>query len=393
MFDRVIVIVLDGVGIGALPDAADYGDLGAATLQHVAEAVGGLILPHLNELGLGRIAAIEGVAKTVSPRGCWGKMVEKSAGKDSVTGHWELTGVILDSPFATFPDGFPEPIIADFIAATGFTPLGNIAASGTDILKKLGEEHLRTGQPIVYTSSDSVFQIAAHEDIISPEHLYSLCRLTEEILLPYNICRVIARPFKGSCAADFYRTSGRHDFPRKPVSDTVLDLLSQQGIRTCGIGKIGDLFAGRGLSDSVPTCNNADGMKTTLRILEEINRGLIMVNLVDFDMLYGHRLDSRGFARALHEFDSWLPELLQRMEHSDLLVITADHGCDPTTAGTDHSREYVPLLLSSPALRSAKDLGVRQSFADVGATIADNFRLTLSAGQSFLGELESLSLN
>ncbi len=393
MFERIIVIVLDGVGIGALPDAAAYGDQGAATLQHVAEAVGGLDLPHLEKLGLGRIAAVEGVAAPASPTGCWGKMIEQSAGKDSITGHWELTGVILDSPFSTFPHGFPEPIIADFIAATGLTPLGNIAASGTDILKMLGEEHLRTGQPIVYTSSDSVFQIAAHEDVIPVEQLYSLCRLTEEVLLPYNVCRVIARPFKGSCAADFYRTSGRHDFPRKPASDTVLDLLYREGIRTCGIGKIEDLFAGRGVSDSFPTRNNIDGMRTTLRALEGIKQGLMMVNLVDFDMLYGHRLDSRGFAAALGEFDSWLPELLKRMERSDLLVITADHGCDPTTAGTDHSREYVPLLLSSPALRSAKDLGVRQTFADVGATIADNFQLTLSVGQSFLGELESISLN
>jgi len=393
MFDRIIVIVLDGVGVGALPDAAEYGDQHAATLQHVAAATGGLDLPHLEKLGLGRIAGIEGIAAVTSPAGCWGKMVEKSAGKDSITGHWELSGLILDHPFATFPHGFPEPIIRDFVTATGLTPLGNIAASGTDILKMLGEEHLRTGQPIVYTSSDSVFQIAAHEDIIPPERLYSLCRLTEKILLPYNVCRVIARPFKGSCAADFYRTSGRHDFPRTPAAETVLDLLYRQGIRTCGIGKIGDLFAGQGLADSIPTRDNADGMKTTLRVLEEVDRGLVLVNLVDFDMLYGHRLDSHGFVAALCEFDSWLPTLLQRMKRSDLLVITADHGCDPTTAGTDHSREYVPLLLSSPRLRSAKDLGIRRTFADVGATVADNFQLTLPAGQSFLGELEPLSLN
>ncbi len=391
MFKRMILIMLDGVGIGALPDAGEYGDQGAATLQHIAQTAGGLYLPHLEQLGLGYIAPVEGVAKVSGPAGCWGKMAEQSPGKDSITGHWELAGVVLDHPFATFPHGFPKEIIDAFIAETGFIPLGNIAASGTDILRDLGEKHLQTGRPIVYTSSDSVFQIAAHEDIILPEELYSICRQAEKILLPYNVCRVIARPFRGTCSADFYRTSGRHDFPRKPLKTTVLDLLQQQGLSTCGIGKIGDLFAGEGLSDSFPTSSNLEGMNKTLQALDKINRGLIMTNLVDFDMLYGHRLDSAGFAVALQEFDCWLPDLLEKMSADDLLIITADHGCDPTTPGTDHSREYVPLLLSARTIVAPVNLGIRQSFADVGATVADNFHISLQTGQSFLSDLSSLN--
>lgn len=387
MFKRIILIVLDGVGVGALPDAGEYGDQGAATLQHVAQAAGGLFLPHLETIGLGHVVSVAGVAKTSAPTGCWGKMAEKSPGKDSVTGHWELAGVVLDHPFAVFPKGFPQAIIDAFIAETGLNPLGNIASSGTEILASLGEEHLQTGRPIVYTSSDSVFQIAAHEDVIPPEKLYSICRKTEKILLPYNVCRVIARPFKGTNASNFYRTSGRHDFPRKPQSQTILELLKQEGLPTCSIGKIEDLFAGEGISHSFPTCDNIDGMNKTLQALDEINRGLIMVNLVDFDMLYGHRLDSRGFAVALQEFDSWLPELMGRMSQDDLLIITADHGCDPTIPGTDHSREFVPLLITSPAISVPGSLGVRQSFADVGATVAENFHISLPVGQSFLSNL------
>ncbi|MCK5913482.1 MAG: phosphopentomutase [Desulfuromusa sp.] len=387
MFKRIILIILDGVGIGAMPDANKYGDQGAATLQHVAQAVGGLHLPHLEQLGLGQIATIDGVAKVSKSSGCWGKMAEKSPGKDSITGHWELAGVVLEQPFATFPQGFPEAIIHAFVAETGFEPLGNIAASGTDILRDLGEKHLQTGRPIIYTSSDSVFQIAAHEDIISPEKLYSICRQTEKVLAPYNICRVIARPFRGTCSADFYRTSGRHDFPCKPVATTLLELLQKEGLSTCGIGKIEDLFAGEGLSDSFPTINNWDGMNKTLQALDKINSGLIMTNLVDFDMLYGHRLDSAGFAMALQEFDVWLPQLLKKMDAADLLIITADHGCDPTTPGTDHSREYVPLLLFSPDVAVPLSLGIRESFADVGATVADNFQISLQSGCSFLSEI------
>jgi phosphopentomutase len=388
MLQRVVLIVLDGVGVGALPDADRYGDAAAATLPHVAQVAGPLRLPHLEQLGLGRIAPIAGVSGSVPATGCWGKMAEQSPGKDSVTGHWELAGVILEKPFATFPEGFPAPIIQSFSEKTGLEPLGNIAASGTEILRELGEEHLRTGRPIVYTSSDSVFQIAAHEAVIPPEKLYALCRQAEQILQPYHVCRVIARPFVGSDRGNFKRTAGRHDFPQEPVAPTLLDRLQQARIATAGIGKISDLFAGRGLSHCFPTRNNSHGMARTLEALQQINFGLVMTNLVDFDMLYGHRSDARGFAAALEEFDGWLPQLFGRLTDRDLLMITADHGCDPTTAGTDHTREYVPLLVWSKLLVGGGELGVRNSFADVGATIAELFDLPSEHGLSFLHEVE-----
>lgn len=386
MFKRIVVIVLDGVGIGALPDAENYGDQDAATLQHVAAAVGGLRLPQLERLGLGRIAALDGVKAVARPAACWGKMAEQSAGKDSVTGHWELAGIVLDTPFAIYPEGFPPEIIDAFVTVAGIEPLGNIAASGTDILRSLGEEHLRTGRPIVYTSTDSVFQIAAHERIMAPEQLYALCRATYQALLPYNLCRVIARPFLGESAATFYRTTGRHDFPRLPPKETLLDRLCQCGVMTCGIGKIGDLFGGQGLTQNLPTTDNRMGMEQILHALKTVSSGLVIANLVDFDMIYGHRLDVEGFAGALRQFDTWLEQLLVELRSDDLLLITADHGCDPTTSGTDHSREYVPLLAFSPALARSVDLGVRESFADLGATVAENFGLGCAAGKGFLAE-------
>ena len=381
------MIVLDGVGIGALPDAVSYGDRDAATLPHVAAEVGGLLLPNMAALGLGEIVSVAGLLPAAVDRGYWGKMAERSPGKDSVTGHWELAEVILKHPFATFPEGFPTEVIDRFETVTGLIPLGNVAASGTDIIRQLGEEHLRTGRPIVYTSSDSVFQIAAHEDVIPPSRLYEICRQAEEILLPYNVCRVIARPFVGTAADNFKRTSGRHDFPRLPESPTLLERLQRQGITTFGVGKIHDLFAGQGLSHSLATKSNAEGMEKTLVALNEIKSGLVMTNLVDFDMLYGHRRDSAGFAAALMAFDTWLPQLQQRLTERDLLLITADHGCDPTTPGTDHTREYVPLLAWSSALKGAGPLGERSCFADVGATIAENFSLDSAAGESFLSVL------
>lgn len=384
MYKRVLLIVLDGVGVGALPDAASYGDEDAATLQHVAARVSGISLPQLERLGLGCIVPIAGVAAVARPQACWGKMAQRSAGKDSVTGHWELTGVVLSHPFATYPAGFPADIIDLFTEIAGTRPLGNIAASGTDILRDLGEEHLRSKRPIIYTSTDSVFQIAAHEDVIPPAQLYDLCRATFAALQPYNICRVIARPFRGESSDTFYRTSGRHDFPCLPPADTLLDLLHKQGIPTCGIGKIGDLFAGRGLAQNVPTTDNHMGMAEILSALERISSGLIMANLVDFDMVYGHRLDAEGFAAALVEVDRWLLQLLPRLAADDLLVISADHGCDPITPGTDHTREYVPLLIYSPALSRPTPLGVRDSFADLGATLAENFGLECQSGHSFL---------
>lgn len=388
MFPRVILIVLDGVGVGALPDAADYGDESAATLQHVAESVGGLKLPQLASLGLGHIVPVAGVEAVTVGSGYWGKMAEQSPGKDSVTGHWELAGVTLEDPFATYPEGFPPDIISAFTAVTGLRPLGNVAASGTDILRQLGEEHLLTGRPIVYTSSDSVFQIAAHEEVIPPSKLYAICRQLEDVLFPYNICRVIARPFTGAQASNFKRTAGRHDFPRRPIRPTLLEKMQQAGLPTCGVGKIKDLFAGQGLSHALPTGSNAEGMVQTLLSLDKIKCGLVMSNLVDFDMLYGHRLDCAGFADALREFDAWLTQLRRKMSERDLLIITADHGCDPTTEGTDHSREYVPLLVWSPALKDSGDLGTRQSFSDVGATVAENFALDLDVGLSFLNKLK-----
>ncbi|MCK4690510.1 MAG: phosphopentomutase [Desulfuromonadales bacterium] len=387
MYKRVVLIVLDGVGVGALPDAVTYGDEAAATLPHIAQAVGGLSLPHLAKMGLGHVVSIAGVEPEVFPQGYWGKMAELSSGKDSVTGHWELSGVILDQPFATFPEGFPREIIAAFTSITGLTPLGNVAESGTDILRRLGEEHLRTGRPIIYTSSDSVFQIAAHEQIIPPEKLYAICHQVEEILLPYNVCRVIARPFVGSCRDDFRRTDGRRDFPRRPTQPTLLERLQSAGFATGGVGKIKDLFAGQGLSRVWSTSSNTEGMCCILEALEEIITGLVMTNLVDFDMLYGHRSDVAGFAAALEAFDAWLPQLFRRMTENDLLLITADHGCDPTTPGTDHTREYVPLLVWSPRMAGAGSLGIRQTYADVAATIADIFSIEGILGESFLADL------
>ena len=389
MFNRVILIVLDGVGVGALPDASDYGDLGCATLAHVAEAAGGLSLPHLQRLGLGNIVALPGVAAVAEPAGAWGRMAQRSAGKDSVVGHWELTGVVRSEPFATFPEGFPRSITDAFTAETGLPVLGNVAASGTEILDRLGEEHLRTGYPIIYTSVDSVLQIAAHEDLIAPERLYRLCRVAERIVAPYHVCRVIARPFVGTRLTGFKRTSRRHDFTCRSPRPTLLDRLQQAAIATCGIGKISDLFAGRGLARSLATTGNADGMNQTLQALGMIETGLIFTNLVDYDMLYGHRRDSAGFARALERFDRWLPQLQAAMRADDLLIITADHGCDPVMPGTDHSREYVPLLAWSAAMLRGCDLGVRGSFADVGATLAELFSIEPGCGTSFLSQLRS----
>jgi len=386
-FKRVVLIVLDGVGVGALPDACKYGDRDAATLQHVATSVGGLNLPNLQRLGLGNICQIEGVPPNQKPEASWGKMSSISAGKDSVTGHWEIAGLVRKTPFTCFPEGFPAEIIQKFTALAGIEPLGNIAASGTDILRQLGEEHLVSKRPIVYTSSDSVFQIAAHEEVLPPEKLYQLCEKSLEMLRPYGLCRVIARPFVGETANTFRRTSRRHDFPVEPTGETILDLLQAATVPTCGIGKIGDLFAGRGLDRNLPTNNNAEGMAALLQLLEQQQGGLLFVNLVDFDMLYGHRLDVQGFAGALQEFDQLLPGLLTQLTERDLLIITADHGCDPTTPGTDHSREFVPLLVWSKHEGTGRNLGVRHSFADVSSTLADIYLLKHGCGTSFFNSI------
>ena len=383
-FDRVVLITLDGVGIGAQEDAGDYGDEGADTLGHVARACGGLQLPTLQALGLGNIHPVAGVSPVAEAKGLYGRLREISAGKDTTTGHWELAGIIQTQPFSTYPDGFPAAIMMAFQRETGLEPLGNIAASGTEILKVLGEEHLRTGRPIVYTSADSVFQIAAHEEVIPVERLYEICRIARRLLDPYRVGRVIARPFVGTCAADFRRTSRRHDFSLLPTQKTILDRVKEMGMRVYAVGKIRDIFAGQGVTDSVTSQSNADGMAKTLEALSVVNRGLIFTNLVDFDMLYGHRLEATGFGRALEEFDRWLPRLQQTMGPRDLLVITADHGCDPTTPGTDHSREYVPLLIWHPGLEKGADLGVRASFADVAATVAAALQVPFAVGESVL---------
>lgn len=386
-FDRVVLIVLDGAGIGAAPDAEAFGDAGANTLGHVATACGGLSLPNLQRLGLGNLLELEGVEPLPSPEGAYGRMRERSSGKDTTTGHWEIAGIIQHTPFATFPQGFPPEIIERFTALTGLEPLGNVAASGTEILRRLGEEHLRTARPIVYTSADSVFQVAAHEDVISVERLYEICRLARKMLDPYRIGRVIARPFKGSCAEDFVRTARRHDFSLEPPP-MLLDRLRQAGLTVYGVGKIRDIFAGRGVSDSVYTEDNSDGMEKTLLALDRTARGLIFTNLVDFDMLYGHRLDAEGFGRALESFDRWLPRLMQALGPRDLLVVTADHGCDPTTPGTDHSREEVPVLAWHSRLGTGCSLGVRECFCDLGQTVAAAFGLELGEGEDFLEQLQ-----
>lgn len=384
---RVVLITLDGCGIGELPDAARYGDVGANTLGHVAEACGGLDLPHLQALGLGNILDLPGVPPVIAPQGGWGRMAEASAGKDTTTGHWELAGIIEPNPLPTYPTGFPEEIIATLRRETGLDFLGNIAASGTEILKELGDEHLRSGRPIVYTSADSVFQIAAHEEVIPVERLYEICRAARRILDPYRIGRVIARPFVGDAPDNYRRTANRHDFSLSPTAPTILDGLTAAGIPVFGVGKIRDIFAGCGIGDYVYSNDNRDGMTKTLTALAAMERGLIFTNLVDFDMLYGHRLDALGFGQALEEFDRWLPEFRAALNAEDLLIVTADHGCDPTTPGSDHTREYVPLLVWSPAMAQGTALGVRTSFADVAATLAEAFGLPVGAGKGFLGEL------
>jgi len=388
MIQRVILIVLDGVGVGELPDAAEYGDAGSNTLAHVAEAVGGLALPNLEALGLGHIGHFAGIRAMGQVDGCFGKMGQLSKGKDSTAGHWEMAGIILEKPFPTYPRGFPKEILDQVQQAIGRKLLGNRAASGTEIMQELGEEHLRTGSPIVYTSADSVFQIAAHERVVPVEELYQMCRAARKLLKPpHQVARVIARPFTGEPDA-FVRTERRRDFSVEPPSPTLLDVLKGSGQLIVGIGKIQDLFNGRGLTRSVHTGNNAAGLDETVRLLKTMPRGLIFVNLVDFDTIYGHRNDVSGYAKALQEFDARLPALLDAVKPGDLLCVTADHGNDPTTTGTDHSREYVPLLLYGPRLAQGVNLGTRRTFADLGQTVAEALGAPrLDCGESFLDAL------
>ena len=387
-FERVFWIVLDSVGIGELPDAADYEDVGRNTLGHIAESRP-LEIPNLVRLGLANIAPLKHQTPAAAPLGAYGKGATRSPGKDTTTGHWEMAGVWLDQAFPTYPHGFPRDLVAEFEIQIGRGTLGNKPASGTEIIKELGEEHVRTGKPIVYTSGDSVFQIAAHEDVIPIADLYRMCEIARKLLDgPHRVGRVIARPFAGT-VGHFARTTRRHDYAVDPPKPMLLDVLSERGVPVFGLGKIHDIYNGRGVEKYVTTTGNADGMAKLAASLQERKSGLIFCNLVDFDMLYGHRKDVEGFAESLEEFDRMLGPFLKLLSASDLLMITADHGCDPDPrwATTDHSREYVPILAYSPASGAGVNLGVRSTLADMGQTIAENFGGTIPHGKSFLHEL------
>lgn len=381
-------VVIDSVGIGELPDAADYGDVGSDTLGHIATAVGGLALPNLRRLGLGNITRPEpilGCEPVADPTGAYGKAAERAFGKDTATGHWEFMGLVLDQPFTTFPDGFPPEIIEPFLERIGRERvLGNRAASGTVIIAELGEEHVRTGDPIVYTSADPVLQIAAHEDVVPLETLYEWCEIAYEIAIPAGLSRVIARPFVGE--HPYTRTYNRKDYALAPPRPTFLDALEGAGIGTLGIGKIPSIYAHRGIADEVHTKGNDEGITATAEAMRSRSHRFVFTNLVDFDMLYGHRRNPEGYAECLRAFDRRLPELTEAMRPGDLLVIAADHGNDPTYRGTDHTREYVPIVCWSPAMADGVDLGVRETFADIGRTVLDFFDVTAPAGlgESFL---------
>ncbi|MDQ6418935.1 phosphopentomutase [Paenibacillus sp. LHD-117] len=392
-FERITVIVLDSVGIGELPDAAAFGDEGSHTLGHICERVPEIRLPNLQKLGLGNIANLQAVPAAEQPLAAYGKMAEVSVGKDTMTGHWELMGLKVESPFQVYPNGFPAELIEIFEAKTGRKVVGNKPASGTDILDEYGEEQLQTGAWIVYTSADSVMQIAAHEDAIPLEELFRACEIARELTLhdPYMVGRIIARPYVGRPGA-FERTPNRHDYALQPFGATVLDHLKQGGYEVRSVGKINDIFTGIGITKSYPTKSNLDGIRTTIDLMKESSGGLIFANLVDFDSLYGHRRDPLGYAACLEEFDHYIPELMRHTGNGDLLVITADHGNDPTYLGTDHTREYVPILIYNPRFsEAAGSIGIRNTFADLAATIADNFGVAeLAIGTSFLDRLTAI---
>jgi phosphopentomutase len=386
--NNFIVVVLDGVGVGELPDADRYKDIGSDTLGNMAKVLGGLKLPNLEQFGLGNLHKIEGIAPQKIPLASFGKMAESSIGKDSTTGHWELGGLRIDVEFPLYPDGFPEEVISKFLKLTGLKGiLGNKAASGTEIIKELGEEHLQTGYPIVYTSADSVFQIAWHEDVFGLEKLYEICKIAREKVLinKHSVGRIIARPFIGE-PGKFERTTNRKDFAVEPPSDTILNVLQKAGINTVGVGKINDLFNYSGIDVNEITKSNLKGIKKIIECQNKYKDSFIFANLVDFDVYFGHRNDPQGFHKALQEFDEHLPEILESLDDTDVLLFTADHGNDPTTTSTDHSREYVPLLFYRKG-KSGKDLGIRNTFADVAQTIADFFKVTNNLkGTSFLNE-------
>lgn len=384
---KTILIVLDSLGVGELPDAKDYGDEGANTLKNISEAVGGLNLANLAKLGIGNITKVKGVNLTNEALGAYGKIAEKSKGKDTTTGHWEMMGIITTDPFPTFKSGFPQELIEQFEKQIGRKTLGNEVASGTEIIARLGTEHMRTGYPIIYTSADSVFQIAAHEEVIPLEELYAMCKIARKLLTgPYKVGRVIARPFIGE-AGNFTRTANRHDFSLKPPQKTLLDTLTKTGQQVLAVGKINDIFAGQGITASYPTESNMDGVDKTILAFNELKKGLLFANLVDFDSKYGHRNDPPGYAQALEEFDQRLPEIWNLLDKETILIIAADHGCDPTTASTDHSREYVPVLIMGENVRKNVNLNIRKSFGDIGATIAEFLGVNYSGYGESMWEL------
>lgn len=388
MVNRVILIILDSVGIGELPDASFYKDEGSNTLGNISRKLGGLKLPNLQRIGLGNIDGISGVDRISNPTGCFGKCNEKSPGKDTTTGHWEIAGIVLDKAFPTYPKGFPEVVMKEFEKRTGLKALGNIPASGTVIIQELGDEHVKTGYPIVYTSADSVFQIAAHEDVIPLNRLYEICQISRDMLIgEHAVGRVIARPFTG-VSKDYKRTANRRDFSLKPFKKTILNYIAEDGLDVCAVGKIEDIFGGYGITTAVHTKGNMEGIDKTIEFIKKRTKGIIFTNLVDFDMVYGHRNDVNGYGDALMDFDSRLPEIIDNLNEDDVLMITADHGCDPTTPSTDHSREYIPLLVYGKRVKKGVNLGVRQSYSDIGNTIGELLSIDYKIeGTSFAGDI------
>lgn len=385
--NRAIIVVFDSLGVGEMPDAGEYGDAGSDTLDNTSRTVGGLSVPNLSAMGLGLIEGVTEVLRAHAPTASYGRMIEASVGKDTSTGHWEMSGLILNRPLPTFPHGLPQELLDGFSITTGYGWLGGMAASGTEIIALLGPEHIKTGKLIVYTSADSVFQIAAHEDVVPIEELYRVCELTRAYLNTYNIGRVIARPFIGA-QGNFQRTHRRRDFSMPPPGQTVLERINAAGYPVIGIGKIGDIFVHRGLTQEIHTTSDADGVDKTIEAIRRQKDGLIFTNLVDFDTLYGHRNDARGYALALETIDARLPEMTGLLTDADILIITADHGCDPTTPSTDHSREYCPLIVYGKGLKAGVNLGTRRSFADIGATLAQIFKVEPPRlGKTFLPEI------
>jgi len=383
--NRVILIVLDSVGIGELPDAAEYGDIGSNTVGNITKASGGIKLDNMSKLGMGKIEGIDYLTVPQNIEGSYGRMIEVSKGKDTITGHWEMAGIQLEYPFPTYPMGFSKDVLERFEKLTGRGVLANCVASGTEIIERYGEEHMKTGKLIVYTSADSVFQIAAHEEIVPIAELYKICKIARDMLQGENMVgRVIARPFLGK-SGSFARTTNRRDFAAEPTSDTILDKMMQKGLDVIAVGKIEDIFSKKGITEAEHTKSNMNGVNVTLDYMKKQNKGVIFTNLVDFDMLFGHRNNVEGYKQALEEFDKRLPEIMSAMKDDDLLIITADHGCDPTTPSTDHSREHVPVLLYGHNIKKDVNLGTRKTFSDLASTIADIFEIeNVFPGESFM---------